>query len=284
MSSKIKFFIILFFFPFLVSCSNKGENLYQGYAEGRYTYISVNFPGKLEKLNVQRGMQVKQHDPLFILDQEPEESSYQKAISKLAQARSSVNQFQSALILNKKTYERNIPLLKKGVITAEMFDTAKSAYEQSDAKFKQAQENVKSLEAVLRQSSWQIQQKTLFAPRAALVYDTYFLPGEWVPGGQPVLSLLSPEDIKIIFFVNENMLGHLSLNQTVLLSCDGCKKSYAGKITFISPTAEYTPPVIYSDERREKLVYRIEAYPENPLFFHPGMPVKVSISPSSTQE
>lgn len=274
----IKYIILtLFFSLFILGCSKKDSNFYQGYAEGRYTYISVNFPGKLEKLDVERGMQVKQHDALFTLDQQPEASAYQKAISDLAQARSSVNQFQSSLILNKKTYERNKILLKSGTVSTEAFDTAKSAYEQSDAQLKQAQENVKSLEAVLHQSSWQIQQKTLYAPKSALVYDTYFLPGEWVPAGQPVLALLAPQDIKIIFFVGEKMLGHLSLNQKISISCDSCQKTYLAKITFISPTAEYTPPIIYSDERRDKLVYRIEAFPENPLFFHPGMPVKISI-------
>lgn len=281
--SKIKIIVILFFLPMLFGCSKKNSNIYQGYAEGRYTYISVNFPGKLEKLDVERGMQVNKNQALFILDQEPEKSSYEKTAANLAQAKSAVNQFQSSLILNQKTYERNKMLLKTGAVSTEAFDTAKSAYEQSDAQLKQAKENVSSLEAVLRQTSWQIQQKTLYAPKSALVYDTYFLPGEWVPAGQPVLSLLAPQDIKVIFFVNEQVLSSLVLNQKILISCDGCQKTYTAKITFISPTAEYTPPVIYSDERRDKLVYRIEAFPDNPPFFHPGMPVKIFIDPPSTQ-
>ena len=280
---KIKLIILLFFSLLLFGCNEKTSQIYQGYAEGRYTYISVNFPGKLEKLNVERGMQVNQNSPLFVLDQEPEQSNYDKTLAQLNQAKSAVIQFESSLDLNKKTYERNKALIKVGDVSKEAFDTAQSAYEQSGAQLKQAKENVDSLEANLRQSSWSLRQKTLYAPKSAIVYDTYFLPGEWVPAGQPVLSLLSPDDIKIIFFVGENMLGHLSLNQKVLIKCDNCQKSYAGKITFISPTAEYTPPIIYSDERRDKLVYRIEAYPENPLFFHPGMPIQVSIPPPSTQ-
>lgn len=279
MTHQIKYIILVLFISLLISgCSKKDSNLYQGYAEGRYTYISANFPGKLEKLDVERGMQVNKNQALFILDQEPEQSNYDKTLAQLNQAKSAVNQSQSSLELNKKTYERNKALVKVGDVSKEAFDTAESAYEQSEAQLKQAKENVDSLEANLRQSSWSLRQKTLYAPKSALVYDTYFLPGEWVPAGQPVLSLLAPQDIKIIFFVNEQVLSSLALNQKILISCDGCQKTYTAKITFISPTAEYTPPIIYSDERREKLVYRIEVYPDNPLFFHPGMPVKVSIN------
>jgi len=276
--SNIKYIITALLLSLsLFGCNQKDSHLYQGYAEGRYTYISVNFPGKLEKLNVERGMQINQNQALFTLDQEPEQSNYDKTLAQLNQAKAAVTQAESSLDLNKKTYERNKALVKVGDVSKEAFDTAQSAYEQSDAQLKQAKDNFNSLEANLRQSSWSLRQKTLYAPKAALVYDTYFLPGEWVPAGQPVVSLLSPQDIKIIFFVSEKMLGQLSLNQKISLSCDGCQKYYPAKITFISPTAEYTPPIIYSDERRDKLVYRIEAYPDNPLFFHPGMPVKVSI-------
>jgi HlyD family secretion protein len=269
--------LIIFCSLLLISCSKEDSNKYQGYAEGRYTYISANFPGKLEKLNVERGQQVKQDEDLFILDQEPEKSTYDKAVANLDQAKSAVNQFQSAFILNQRNYGRAQKLFKSGTITLEAFDTAKSAYEQSDAQLKEAKQNVDSLEAVLNQSTWQIRQKTLYAPKAAFVFDTYFLPGEWVPAGQPVLSLLSKQDMKIIFFVNEKTLSLISLGQHTLLSCDNCQKNYTGRITYISPTAEYTPPIIYSDERLDKLVYRIEAFPDDPGFFHPGMPVKISI-------
>jgi HlyD family secretion protein len=274
---NFKAILIVFFAFWLTGCSKENSNEYQGYAEGRYTYISANFSGKLEKLNVERGMQVKQNENLFILDQEPEKSTYDKALADLAQAKSAINQYQSAFILNKKNYERAQKLVKTGTMSAEDFDTAKSSYEQSEAQLKAEQQNVISLQAVLNQSAWQIQQKTLYAPKAAFVFDTYYLPGEWVPAGQPVLSLLAPSDIKVIFFVNEKTLSLLSLGQRISIACDSCQKTYSGKITYISSTAEYTPPVIYSDERRDKLVYRIEAFPENPTFFHPGMPVKISI-------
>jgi HlyD family secretion protein len=276
---NIRYFFLFIFSAFLIAgCTKKDSNIYQGYAEGRYTYISVNFPGVLQKLNVQRGMTVNQNDPLFVLDQEPEKSSYEKTLALLNQAKSGVTQTESSLTLNKNTYLRTKELFNKKAVSLEALDQAKSAYEQSESQLNQSKENVKSLEAALQQTRWQIQQKTLVSPKAAYVFDTYYLQGEWVPQGQPILSLLSPEDIKIIFFVNEKILSKLRLNQIISINCDGCQKTYSANITFISPTAEYTPPIIYSDERRDKLVYRIEAFPKDPTLFHPGQPVKVSIT------
>ena len=109
--------------------------------------------------------------------------------------------------------------------------------------------------------------------------DTFYLPGELVPAGRPVLSLLSPEQIKIIFFIPQSYLSQLKLAQLVTVTCDNCVSPIKAKIDFIAPQAEYTPPVIYSDALRSKLVYRIEAAPNlnEAIKLHPGQPVNVLI-------
>jgi len=112
-----------------------------------------------------------------------------------------------------------------------------------------------------------------------LVQDTLYVQGEWVPAGSPVISLLPPENIKIRFFVTEKGLGGLRLGQTVKISCDSCGPAINANISYVSPQAEYTPPVIYSKENRSKLVFLIEAKtsPVDAIKLHPGQPVDVAL-------
>jgi len=60
----------------------------------------------------------------------------------------------------------------------------------------------------------------------------------------------------------------------VTISCDGCKPLKA-KISFIAAREEFTPPVIFSVENREKLVFKLEARAEGGLALNPGQPVEV---------
>jgi HlyD family secretion protein len=112
-----------------------------------------------------------------------------------------------------------------------------------------------------------------------LVFDTLYNKGEWVASGNPVVVLLPPENLKIRFFIPETALSSVHIGQRVDVACDGCKKPIEAKISYISDKAEYTPPVIYSNETRSQLIFKIEAKPESPdlLTMHPGQPVEVIV-------
>jgi HlyD family secretion protein len=97
-----------------------------------------------------------------------------------------------------------------------------------------------------------------------------------VPAGRPVLSILPPGNIKVRFFVGEPMLPKVTLGDTVEVTCDGCKPVMA-KVSFIARAAEYTPPVIYSLEERNKLVFMIEARTDAPDGLRVGQPVSVAL-------
>jgi HlyD family secretion protein len=100
-----------------------------------------------------------------------------------------------------------------------------------------------------------------------------------VPAGAPVVNLLPPGNIKVRFFVPEREVGALKPGQPVTLACDGCTGPIPAQITYVAPQAEYTPPVIYSRERREKLVFMVEARPApaDAPKLHPGQPVEVTL-------
>ena len=140
-----------------------------------------------------------------------------------------------------------------------------------------AKADVLAAQAQVAQKRWQIDNKKVFIPTPGEVTETYFQPGEWVPAGQPVASLLPDSKRRIRFFVPETMLATLANGQMVEASCDGCAAPIAARVSFISATAEYTPPVIYSQGSREKLVFRVEATPVSTEVVHlrPGLPVEV---------
>jgi HlyD family secretion protein len=101
--------------------------------------------------------------------------------------------------------------------------------------------------------------------------------GETLAAGAPVVSLLPPENILVRFFVPETALAAIHPGTPVALRCDGCPGDLAATVSFISPQAEYTPPVIYSEASRAKLVYLIEARPrpEQATLINPGQPIVV---------
>ena len=106
-------------------------------------------------------------------------------------------------------------------------------------------------------------------------------PGETVPGGRPVVALLPPGNLKIRFFASQAILPTIKFGDIVDVSCDGCDKGLTAKVSFIARSAEYTPPVIYSQEERAKLVFLIEARPEQPDKFRVGQPVTVTLRQES---
>jgi HlyD family secretion protein len=132
--------------------------------------------------------------------------------------------------------------------------------------------------ASLAAAAWKLQQKQIASPRNGLVFDTLYREGEWVAAGNPVVELLPPENLEIRFFVPEPVMGKLRVGQSIRVACDGCSASLGAKITFISPQNEYTPPVIYSNESRSKLVFMVIAKPplERAAGLHPGQPVEVT--------
>ncbi|MBO0756017.1 MAG: HlyD family secretion protein, partial [Bradyrhizobiaceae bacterium] len=115
------------------------------------------------------------------------------------------------------------------------------------------------------------------APTGARVADILARPGETVAAGAPVVSLLPPANILVRFFVPEAALASIHKGDPIALHCDRCPSDLVATISFVSPQAEYTPPVIYSESSRSKLVYLIEARPrpDQAILINPGQPIEV---------
>jgi HlyD family secretion protein len=148
-----------------------------------------------------------------------------------------------------------------------------------DEQIKAQERQVLADREALRQAGWKLQQKQIASPRAGLVFDTLYREGEWVAAGNPVVELLPPENLEVRFFVPEALVGKLAIGGKLSVHCDGCAADVPATITFISPQAEYTPPVIYSNENRSKLVFMVIAKPpvDKAAGLHPGQPIEVAL-------
>ena len=242
---------------------------FSGYGEGELVYVSAPLAGGLERLAVRRGDQVEKAAFLFELEREEERAARAEAEETLRESRAR---------LDKATmdYTRAKSLRDKRVIASEDYDTAQQA-------LLTAQHAAAARQRGLEQADWRFAQKQQAAPASGLVYDTYFRPGEWVPAGAPVLSVLPPEYMKVRFFVPEGDLGKMQVGTPLEIRMDGLAGPLEGKVSFVSPQAEYTLPIIYSRENRGKLVYLVEASlgAEGARQLHPGAPVEVRLKSAS---
>jgi HlyD family secretion protein len=200
--------------------------------------------------------------------------------------------------LSERELGREVRLSRTRASSAENLERARSVRDQDRQRVKQlkadletarlgsrvdqvaaAEANVRALEASLVKAEWDLEQKRQNAPHTGLVFDTLFRQGEWVPAGRPVVVLLPPQYVKVRAFVPQARVGAIRVGQEVSVTVDGVAEPYAGKVSFISPRAEYTPPVIYSRESRAKLVFLIEVLfdQETSADLHPGQPVDVRL-------
>ncbi|HZR03981.1 MAG TPA: HlyD family efflux transporter periplasmic adaptor subunit [Burkholderiales bacterium] len=303
----------------LAGCADQPQAAqFQGYAEGEYVLVAAPFAGALTALHVRRGETVAADAPLFELEREQETAAEREARERLRSAqaqtrnlsearrplelqaaRAEVEQAQAALEQSRRDLQRDEKLFRDGFVSQARLDASRSAYERDLARVAQARAQARlgrqsvgreqeiaaaraqseAARAALEQSRWRVEQKAQRAPEAGLVFDTFFVPGEWVPAGRPVVSLLPPANIKVRFFVPETMVGSLGVGQPVSVHCDGCAAPIPATVSYISPQPEYTPPVIYSERERAKLVFLIEARPapSDATRLKPGQPVDVRL-------
>lgn len=299
----------------LWACSQPGEVTYQGYVEGEFVHIGSGLAGRLERLLVDRGETVEAEAPPFELESDQEAAALRQAEESLSAAeaqladlgtgrrsaevevvRAQLEQAVAAETQSASQLARDTAQLEAGGISRMQLEASRAKHDVDVARVRELEgqlevaelsarpgqiraqaSQVAAARAAADQARWRFDQKHVASAEAGVVVDTLFREGEWVPAGSPVIRMLPPANVKVRFFVPQSSLGLFSIGREVTVRCDGCATTVAAAVSYVATEPEYTPPVIYSNENRAKLVFMIEAHPlvEGDSALRPGQPVEV---------
>jgi HlyD family secretion protein len=290
--------------------------MWQGYAEADFVKVGPTQQGLLTAVAVARGDAVETGALLFTQDDADDRAARDQAAQMLTAAEqqlanlmsggkpTEILQAEANLADARSTLVRVTGDLARGETLLPRGDATKQSVDQLRADQRSAQAKVDALQAALAQThapmgrdaeiqaqrasvaasraalamvEWRLAQRRVTAPAAGRVADVLARSGETMAAGMPVVSLLPPGNIFVRFFVPEPLLSTIHRGDVVALTCDHCPVDLPATISFISPKAEYTPPLIYSESSKAKLVFIVEARPcpEQAASLNPGQPIQV---------
>lgn len=294
-----------------------GGEKWLGYVEAETIYIAAPVSGRLAARPVERGASVAAGTPLFALDPETTDADAARAAAQvaaasaqaadladprqrapeLAAARAAAAGAAARLTRASNDFDRIAALAGKGFASRAQLDAARAARDAAAADLaatraqvaagemaagraaqqQAARAEIAGAAASLRAQRQRQREIAPVAPEAGVIEQTFYNPGEWVPANAPVVAVLPDARRKLRFYVPEARIAALKPGDAIRYGCDGCGAGASARISFIAPRAEYTPPVIYSENARAKLVFLVEAMlPATARPLPPGLPVEVT--------
>ncbi|QPC89893.1 HlyD family secretion protein [Mesorhizobium sp. INR15] len=298
------------------SCASAAP-LAVGYVEGDYVLLAPIEVAQVETVVVKRGDRVAPGATVVTLESADAKIAIAQAEAALAQAqaqladlqvgkrpeeiavlRAEVDMTKAQAADVKRKFDRASDLFKRGAGTQADFDTASATLETANAQVGQADANlavgglparpetikaadnqVKQAQAALEQAQWRLSKRVLAAPSPGRVNDVIRNPGDTAGPTAPVISILPDGAVKLSVYIPESAFASVKVGTLLGVHCDGCGPDVKARVSYVSPDPEFTPPVIYSLENRQKLVYLVEARPEGDAsVLQPGQIVDVELA------
>lgn len=304
----------------LIAGCGDDDSTVHGYVEGEYLRIGLPAAGRVVSLEVERGSQVQPGQALFSLDSVAEEASLAEASARLKQARhlrddlltgkraqeiraieARIDQTEASLRLSLSQLRRQQDLAGSSAAVEARMDEARAAVERDKGRLAEleaeldlarqsarsaavaaAEAAVDAARAAEASAEWRLSERAAKAPVPAVVEDVFFRPGEEVQPGQPVVSLLPPENVFFRFYLSPSQVARVAKGVMVKVDCYGCKDGLEASVSFIASEASFAPPVLYSREGKEKLVFLTEARPRTTMTsLRPGQPAAITLPKAS---
>jgi HlyD family secretion protein len=302
---------------FLFTHPTNEEAEFPGYMEADLVLVGSEQGGRIATIAVKEGDAIKAGEPVFALESSEQNAAVAAAKARVVEAEArladakaqlqrpgeimvleaAVDQAKATLQQSTTNLERIKTLYDKGWVAKAQLDDAVAQHDRAQGALAEAERrieaaklpgrtdliaaaaaNVEAAHYALDEAEKNLSKRDVVSPAGGTVEEVYFRPGEVVNAGQAVVALLPPANLKVRFFVAEPVRAGLRIDQTVNISCDGCPPDLKAKISFIARDAEFTPPVIFSQEQRKKLVYLVEARPESAAqSLTAGQPVTVTL-------
>ncbi len=285
--------------------------VYNGYIEAEYVYIAPSITARIETLTVHEGDQIEAGQFLFDQEANKQQASLRAANARVAQAeanlsnlktgsrdaeiqviRASLEEARAQQVLAKSTLARSESLLTRQIVTQAKVDSDRATLEGANARVSQLEAQLAVAELPARDAQVVAAEATLDAARAEAdltaaqlddmhvtapingrIEKIYYDAGEVVAAGAPVISILPPDTLKVFFYLPETARAAFAIGDTLALSCDGCAPGLSATITRMASDPQYTPPILYSRDERNRLVFRAEAALSKGSGLLPGQPV-----------
>jgi HlyD family secretion protein len=285
------------------------QRLLSGYIEGESLFLAAPVAGTVSSITAEEGQRVDAGARLFTIDPATLSAQGEQARAQLAEARTQIataaaNAQQAeaeataaAADADKARRDLNRLLSVRrddpAAVAGKDIDAANAALREANARLNAARQLAAARRSQIaaaraqenqarggeREVAIRVGQLAPPSPSPARVEEIFYRPGEWVAANQPVVSLLPDDRVKIRFFVPEQEVARYRPGRNVRFSCDGCAAGMTAKINYVSPRPEFTPPVIFSRDTRDRLVFMVEALPARPANLMPGLPVDVEPLP-----
>jgi HlyD family secretion protein len=283
--------IILLFALTAIGC-RRGADLPDstGTFEATTVEVSCTEPGTIVYLPVEEGRALQERDTIAVLDTAKlaiERKSTIISLDEIGLLRRQTQTQRELTEIQLEAAQREFGRVKRlheegSIGTAELdkaqtqLDIAQNAVQaariaQSDLDYRE-----RGLREKLRLVETRIADAIVCAPISGTVVEKYHEVGETLTPGESIVSLADLAQMYARIYVPETNLGSIRLNQTIRLRIDTYPdKDFEGRITWISPEAEFTPKNVQTREARVELVYAVKVTVENPEgIFKIGMPVE----------
>lgn len=289
-----------------------------GNVDIRTVSLSLRVGGRLAALQVDEGDAVRAGQALGELDREPysiavlqakADVAAQKAqLSQLeagyrqeevAQVRSELREKEVSFAYADTFYKRQQSLLASKAVSADDVDNARSSRNQAAAALQAARDKLaqyetgyrvqeietgraklQQAEAALAKAELDLSDALLKSPSDGTILTRAVEPGTMLAAGSTVLTLSLTRPVWVRAYVDEVNLARAAPGSLVSVYTDARPdKPYAGKVGFVSPTAEFTPKSVQTPELRTDLVYRLRIIitdPDDAL--RQGMPVTITFA------
>lgn len=294
-----------------------------GYIEADVTSVASPVSGTMAQMGVKEGQSVKPGDMLYVLESQQEKARLAEAQAKKAQAeaqtknlskgarqaeleslRAKLRYAKAQLAQAESNLRKSESLLKKGFISEAQVDNdrtnvslAEAQVEDARAALRMAKEGARSDEqlaaaaqasaaqAGVAQVEWLLQQKQVSAPVGGVVQELYIRQGEFSAAGSTVLTILHTGSLRVRFFVPNDLRPKFMPGATVPVVISGCDQPVQATISRVSARPEYTQPMMFSHELRDRLSFLTEARLAAPAgcTAPPGTPVGVKVAQAATQ-
>jgi len=265
------------------SSSNDAINL-SGTIEARDADLSFQVSGRITSMPVDEGSAVKSGTVVATLDDSDYKLGLRRAQAEYAAAKAMVTQAKAHLNLTKSELGRITRLADKNLVSPQALEQAQTNNEAAAADLQRANAQVKVTTSALDIAQHQLNYVQLTAPNDGIISSRLAEVGEVVPAGKPVFSLAETTRPWVRAYLNETDLSRVRLGQDAEVRVDGMPdKVFKGRLSFISPKAEFTPKTVETHALRVDLVYRVRVEVSNPDgALKIGMPADIRLEPAAT--